>query len=46
MLSVGVQVSGTARAPRVRLYSDPDMPDAEKLSWLVLGRSAAAGGWR
>lgn len=41
---VGVQVSGTARAPRVRLYSDPDMPDAEKLSWLVLGRSAAAGG--
>ncbi len=41
---VGVQVSGTAKAPRVRLYSDPDMPDAEKLSWLVLGRSAAAGG--
>lgn len=41
---VGVQVSGSAQAPRLRLYSDPDMPDAEKLSWLVLGRSAAAGG--
>ena len=41
---VGVQVSGTAHAPRVRLYSEPDMPDAEILSWLVLGRSAAAGG--
>ncbi|QXL84721.1 translocation/assembly module TamB domain-containing protein [Comamonas sp. NLF-1-9] len=41
---VGVQVSGSALAPRARLYSDPEMPDAEKLSWLVLGRSAAAGG--
>ena len=40
----GVQVSGTARAPRVRLYSDPELPDAEKLSWVVLGRSASAGG--
>lgn len=40
----GVQVSGTAKMPRVRLYSDPDLPDAEKLSWVVLGRSAAAGG--
>ncbi len=40
----GVQVTGTAKAPRVRLYSDPDLPDAEKLSWVVLGRSAAAGG--
>ncbi|WP_225980934.1 translocation/assembly module TamB domain-containing protein, partial [Paracidovorax avenae] len=40
----GVQVSGTAKAPRVALYSDPDLPDAEKLSWVVLGRSTAAGG--
>ena len=42
--SVGVRVSGTAQAPRVRLYADPDMPDADKLAWLVLGRSPAAGG--
>jgi translocation and assembly module TamB len=41
---VGVQVSGTALAPVVRLYADPDLPDAEKLAWLVLGRSAANGG--
>ncbi|MBV7544400.1 translocation/assembly module TamB domain-containing protein [Acidovorax sp. sic0104] len=40
----GVQVSGSAQAPRVRLYSDPELPDAEKLSWVVLGRNAAAGG--
>jgi translocation and assembly module TamB len=40
----GVQVTGSAKAPRVRLYSEPDLPDAEKLSWVVLGRSAAAGG--
>ena len=40
----GVQVTGTARSPRVRLYSDPDLPDAEKLSWVVLGRSAASDG--
>lgn len=40
----GVQVSGTALAPRVRLYSEPDLPDAEKLAWVVLGRSAASGG--
>ena len=40
----GVQVSGSAKAPRVRLYSDPDLPDAEKLSWVITGRSTAAGG--
>jgi len=28
----------------VRLYADPDMPDADKLAWLVLGRSPAGGG--
>ena len=41
---VGVRVSGTALNPAVRLYADPDMPDADKLAWLVLGRSAANGG--
>jgi translocation and assembly module TamB len=40
----GVQVSGSALAPRVRLYSDPELPDAEKLAWVVLGRDATAGG--
>ena len=40
----GVQITGSAQAPRVRLYSDPDLPDAEKLSWVVLGRDATAAG--
>ncbi len=41
---VGVTVTGTAQAPRIRLYADPDMPEADKLAWLVLGRPPAAGG--
>jgi translocation and assembly module TamB len=41
---VGVQVSGRAQAPFIRLYAEPDLSEAEKLSWLVLGRSSAAGG--
>lgn len=41
---VGVRVTGSASAPRIRLYAEPDMPDADKLAWLVLGRSPAAGG--
>ena len=41
---VGVQVNGTALSPRVRLYAEPELPDAEKLAWLVLGRSGANGG--
>lgn len=41
---VGVLVSGSAQAPFVRLYSEPDLPDAEKLSWLVVGKPAASGG--
>jgi translocation and assembly module TamB len=41
---VGVQISGTALLPVVRLYADPDLAEAEKLSWLILGRSGANGG--
>jgi translocation and assembly module TamB len=36
---VGVTVTGTANSPRIRLYSEPDMSETNKLSWLVLGRS-------
>jgi translocation and assembly module TamB len=36
---VGVQVAGTAQAPRVRLSSEPEMSEFDKLSWLVLGRA-------
>lgn len=41
---VGVQITGTAQAPRVRLFSDPEMPDSEKLAYLVLGRPASGAG--
>ena len=41
---VGVQITGTALLPRVRLYAQPELSDGEKLSWLVLGRSSATGG--
>ena len=36
---VGVTITGNALAPRVRLYSDPDLSENEKLSWLMLGRA-------
>jgi translocation and assembly module TamB len=35
---VGVAVSGTLANPRVRLFSEPEMTEIDKLSWLVLGR--------
>ena len=41
---VGVQINGTAQAPRARLVATPDLPDAEKLAWLVLGRPATGAG--
>jgi translocation and assembly module TamB len=37
---VGVQVSGTALNPRIRLFSEPEMSEIDKLSWLVLGRAS------
>ena len=43
-VKAGVKVTGSANNPRVTLFSEPEMSDAEKLSWLVMGRSAAAGG--
>ncbi|MFT3821864.1 MAG: translocation/assembly module TamB domain-containing protein [Rubrivivax sp.] len=40
----GVRVTGTALAPRVKLYSEPQLPDAETLSWVVMGRAPGGGG--
>jgi translocation and assembly module TamB len=37
---VGVAVSGTAANPRVRLFSEPELSDIDKLSWLVMGRAS------
>ncbi|MFK7964689.1 MAG: translocation/assembly module TamB domain-containing protein [Burkholderiaceae bacterium] len=33
----GVSITGLALSPRIDLFSDPAMTDAETLSWLVLG---------
>lgn len=41
---VGAQVQGTALLPRVRLYSQPVLPDNEALAWLLLGRAAPSSG--
>jgi len=41
---VGVQVAGPALSPRVRLFSEPDMSDIDKLSWLLLGRASETTG--
>lgn len=40
----GVRITGTAQSPRVALYSQPTLTDAETLSWMLLGRSTAGGG--
>jgi translocation and assembly module TamB len=41
---VGVAVVGTVLNPRVRLFSEPDMSEPDKLSWLVLGRASTGLG--
>jgi translocation and assembly module TamB len=37
-VEAGVEVTGTVRVPRVRLVSNPPVPDGEKLSWLITGQ--------
>lgn len=37
VVEAGVALSGTVLSPRLRLVSTPDVPDSQKLSWLVLG---------
>ena len=41
-VEAGVQVSGTALAPQAKLVATPEVPDTEKLSWLVLGHGLSA----
>jgi translocation and assembly module TamB len=43
-VKVGVQVGGTVQRPLVKLYSDPPLPDTEKLAWLVLGHGLEGSG--
>lgn len=41
---VGVQVNGSVLSPIMRLYADPELPEPEKLAWLVMGRSSSGAG--
>lgn len=38
-VEAGVQVTGNVQTPRVQLVSNPPVPEAERLSWLVLGHA-------
>ncbi len=38
----GVLITGTALSPRSSLYSNPPVPDNQKLAWLILGPGTAA----
>ncbi len=42
-VEAGIEVTGTARHPLFRLVSTPSVPEAEKLSWIVLGRVPESG---
>jgi translocation and assembly module TamB len=46
-VEAGVSLTGTARVPKLTLVSKPDVPEPDKLSWLVLGTgsdTARSGG--
>ncbi|GGI20798.1 translocation/assembly module TamB domain-containing protein [Oxalicibacterium faecigallinarum] len=43
-VEAGVSVRGNVMTPRITLVSDPVVADAEKLAWLVLGRSLSSAG--
>ncbi|HJV27540.1 MAG TPA: translocation/assembly module TamB domain-containing protein [Aromatoleum sp.] len=42
-VEAGIEIDGTVRRPRVHLVSEPNVPDPEKLSWIVFGRAPNAG---
>ncbi|WP_321961208.1 translocation/assembly module TamB domain-containing protein [Paraburkholderia sp. J7] len=42
-VEAGVQVTGTVQAPVVKLVSEPNVPDNEKLSWLLFGHGTDQG---
>ncbi|HJV54006.1 MAG TPA: translocation/assembly module TamB domain-containing protein [Noviherbaspirillum sp.] len=42
-VAAGVQVTGTPVRPRVQLVSEPEVPEEDKLSWLVFGRAGSSG---
>lgn len=43
-VEAGVEIMGSVRHPQVKLVSTPNVPDTEKLSWIVLGRKPDTSG--
>jgi translocation and assembly module TamB len=43
-VEAGVEVTGLAQQPRVRLVSEPNVAEEEKLSWLMFGHGSGSGG--
>ncbi len=39
-VEAGLEITGTVSRPQVRLISEPNVPDVDKLSWMVMGRGA------
>jgi translocation and assembly module TamB len=42
-IEAGVQVTGTVQSPNAKLVSEPNVPDNEKLSWLLFGHGTDQG---
>ncbi|MEJ2768871.1 translocation/assembly module TamB domain-containing protein [Mycetohabitans sp. B46] len=42
-IEAGVQVTGTVQSSKVKLVSEPNVSDNEKLSWLLLGHGTDTG---
>ena len=42
-IEAGVQVTGTVQSPIAKLISEPNVPDNEKLSWLLFGHGTDQG---
>ena len=42
-IEAGVQVTGTVQSPTAKLVSEPNVPDNEKLSWLLFGHGTDQG---
>ncbi|HEX7908934.1 MAG TPA: translocation/assembly module TamB domain-containing protein [Paraburkholderia sp.] len=42
-IEAGVQVTGTVQFPTAKLVSEPNVPDNEKLSWLLFGHGTDQG---
>jgi len=43
-VNVGVEITGSALIPEIKLVSDPNVPDTDKLAWLVLGHGTEQAG--